>query len=628
MDELIWVGLFIVCATAAFLAGKWTVRRSQANITERHHPEVDKEKDTHQETNPESPDPKPNDLEDHDHLHPEQAELLQLTDQLVQLQALLKLNSVLASSLDLDHVLNQALSIMNEIVNGEASLIYLLSANRDRLVLRAAVQGSKSVTGIERQRMNQQVEAAAQWAIENRRVLLIKNVEQDDQFHSATQDIVDFESLLFVPVLNNDELQGAMGFLSTLPHAFQAEDVRLLTNAATQIGVTVTNAELYRLIRDQAERLGNMLRAQHIEASKSRAILEAIGDGVVVTDTKQRIVLFNTAASKIFGVQQEHILNQSVVNFIGNFGTAGAQMADAVNYWSTKAEGSTSENTLSDRLVLDDKRVISFNSAPVLIGDEFLGTVSIFRDITREVELDRLKSEFVATVSHELRTPMTSIKGYVEILLSEAAGSLNEGQKRFLEVVDENTSRLGTLVNDLLDISRIEAGRAELFIEPFNILELLEDAQKYVEQRSQEDDKAMSVSVYYDPDLSPMVADKDRIRQVIFNLVDNSFNYTPAGGEIAISACQVGEEIEIGVSDTGIGIPPEDLELVFERFYRGEQALDMGVHGTGLGLSIVTNYVEMHGGKLWAESEGIPGQGSRFVFTLPVSAHSPKPTEA
>jgi PAS domain S-box-containing protein len=368
-----------------------------------------------------------------------------------------------------------------------------------------------------------------------------------------------------------------------------------------------------------------MLRTQQIEASKSRAILEAIGDGVIVTDDKQRIVLFNAAASKIFGVEQEYILNQATVNFIGIFGTAGAQMADAVNYWSTKGQEKIPESALSDRLILDDSRVISFNSAPVLIGDEFLGTVSIFRDITQEVELDRLKSEFVATVSHELRTPMTSINGYVEILLSESAGPLNQGQKRFLQVVEENTSRLGTLVNDLLDISTIEAGRAELFIEAFAIQDLLEDARNYIEQCSQEDEKVIQVTVSTDPDLAPVIADKDRIRQVLLNLVDNSFNYTSEGGEIRLSAFKVEDELEISVADTGIGIPPEDLELVFERFYRGEQALDMGVHGTGLGLSIVSNYVEMHGGKLWAESEGIPGEGSRFVFTLPITSTTPKP---
>jgi signal transduction histidine kinase len=232
--------------------------------------------------------------------------------------------------------------------------------------------------------------------------------------------------------------------------------------------------------------------------------------------------------------------------------------------------------------------------------------------------VDRLKSEFVATVSHELRTPMTSIKGYVDILLMGAAGQLNDQQTRFLKVVKVNAERLTVLVNDLLDISQIESGRMKLVMQPVNLDDIAEQAIADLKHQVDGSDKSVKIEKQTQPNLPRVLADPDRIRRVLNNLLDNAYQYNLPDGHIWVRLNQVGEEVQVDVKDSGMGIQAEDRERIFERFFRGESTLALGVAGTGLGLSIVQNLVRLHNGRLWLESSGIPGEGSLFSFTLPM----------
>jgi signal transduction histidine kinase len=216
-----------------------------------------------------------------------------------------------------------------------------------------------------------------------------------------------------------------------------------------------------------------------------------------------------------------------------------------------------------------------------------------------------------------LRTPMTSIRGYVDILLMGAAGELSEGQLHFLDIVKNNTERLNILVNDLLDISRIETGRITLNLQPMDLREVAEEVVSEVLRRSQEENKPMAIVVDAEPDLPSVLVDPDRIHQIVGNLVDNAYNYTPHDGKITIRLHPAGENVQVDVQDTGVGIPLEDQSRIFERFFRGEDPLVLATPGTGLGLSIVAQLVEMHSGKIWMESSGIPGDGSTFSFTVP-----------
>ncbi|MBI3739406.1 MAG: HAMP domain-containing histidine kinase, partial [Chloroflexi bacterium] len=305
--------------------------------------------------------------------------------------------------------------------------------------------------------------------------------------------------------------------------------------------------------------------------------------------------------------------------FCGLFGKAASTWMETIRRWSETPAAYEPGDTYAEQLELDDGRIALVHLAPVILQNDFLGTVSIFRDITHEVEVDRLKSEFVATVSHDLRTPMTAIKGYVDVLLMGAAGAINENQSHFLTVVKNNIDRLNILVNDLLDISRIEAGRVILAPQPLDLREVAEDVVADVLRRSQEENKPMALSLDAPKTLPRVLGDQERVRQILDNLLDNAYHYTPENGTIKVNIHSLnGTEVQVDVVDNGVGIAPSDHERVFERFYRGEHPFVLATPGTGLGLPIVKELVEMHNGRIWMKSEGVPGKGSTFSFTLPV----------
>ncbi len=240
----------------------------------------------------------------------------------------------------------------------------------------------------------------------------------------------------------------------------------------------------------------------------------------------------------------------------------------------------------------------------------------------REV-LDRLKDEFVLTASHELRSPLTSVQGFAELLMLER-DSLTPRQVETVEVILDNSRHLVRLLNDLLDLARSDAGRLVIRPQPTEVGPLLEDSVRLM--RAQTDASDQTLTMDLDPNLPPVEAEADRIRQVLVNLLTNAHEYSPEGASIAVMARRAGAEVEIAVSDNGPGIPPDQLEHIFERFVRGEAGLTQRVGGTGLGLPISKSLVELHGGKLAVDST--VDIGSTFSFRLPVaSATAAAPAE-
>jgi PAS domain S-box-containing protein len=556
-------------------------------------------------------------------------------------ETLLRIIKELSISLDLDRVLRNTLQVLREYVDAEQITILIARPNQKKLHRLASVgytpkppsEGSPTPFDTD--------QGLAGWIIIHRESVLIEDVLQDErwiQVPYASSDepentpaapgvskksrkkspVTDqHRSALGVPLMSGAEVLGCLLLFHREVGHFSGDQLELVQAAATQVAVAVNNAELYRLIRDQAEDLGNMLRAQQVETSRSKAILEAVADGVLVTDAKRRITLFNESAERILGLDQTKVVGESMENFTGLFGKATHMWMETIRTWSQDPSTYQPGDVYSEQIILEDGRVVSVHLAPVSLGSDFLGTVSIFQDITHQVEVDRLKSEFVATVSHELRTPMTSIKGYIEILLMGAAGVLSEQQSHFLRVAKDNTERLAILVNDLLDISQIESGRITLSLQPLNLEYLADQAIADLKRRKEGDDKSITVTKEAEPSLPHILGDVERMQRVFDNLLENAYLYNTPGGKITVAIHRTGGEVQVDVMDTGVGIHPEDQERVFERFYRGENPLVLGVSGTGLGLPIVKNLIEMHNGRIWLESTGVPGKGSTFSFALP-----------
>lgn len=230
-------------------------------------------------------------------------------------------------------------------------------------------------------------------------------------------------------------------------------------------------------------------------------------------------------------------------------------------------------------------------------------------------QLDRMKDEFVLTASHELRSPLTSVQGFAELLLLERE-KLSPRQAETVEVILDNTRHLVRLLNDLLDLARSDAGRLTIRPEQTGATGLIEDAVRTM--RAQLDARGQTLSLEIEPDLPQIEADRDRIRQVLVNLLTNANEYCPEGANIGVKACHVGAEVEIDVIDDGPGIPEQQLEHIFERFSRGDAGETQRVGGTGLGLAISKSLIELHGGTIGAEST--PGAGSTFRIRLPTIA--------
>ena len=258
----------------------------------------------------------------------------------------------------------------------------------------------------------------------------------------------------------------------------------------------------------------------------------------------------------------------------------------------------------SIRLALENKR---------LIDDLQWSNIELARANQRLEELDRMKSEFLANMSHELRTPLNSVIGFSELILDGLAGDINQKQKRFLNNIRTSGKTLLQLIDDILDLSKIEAGKMEFHPEELDLNSVIQSAKEIVLPLAKE--KKMRFEIEVGEVLPKVIADRKKVEQILFNLVGNAIKFTPEGGSIKISVREEKEESQISVSDTGIGIKEEDLETIFESFRQLDSSVTKKYKGAGLGLAITKRLVQMHNGRIWVESK--LGEGTKFTFTLP-----------
>ena len=553
----------------------------------------------------------------------ELAQALQdLTAERDRLDALYRIASQVASSLDVGQVLHRTLETVAQVTGAEQGFILLIDSQTDTLVRRAAfgVPLHLPISGLPTR--FRRGEGLAGWVLAHNRPALIPDLSTDPRWVPGPES-EEQKSGLAVPIGVAGETLGVILLFSTTPRHFTEDHLRLVEAAAAQIANAVNNAALYDLVRQQAEDLGAMLKQQQVEATKSQAILDGVADGVLFADASGKIILFNPAAERILEIPRQQAIGRSIREMLGLYGVEGRKWLAALEDWAAHPADRTPEDFIAERLQLGD-RVVSVHASPVIRGTEYLGTVSVFRDITAEVEADRAKSEFISTVSHELRTPMTSIKGYADLLMLGMAGPLDEQQKRFIEIIRNNAERMVALVSDLLDISRIESGRMQLDLRTLHIHEVVGQVLNTLQGRVLS--KGLALQVDVPEDLPPVWGDSNRVAQILTNLISNAIQYTPPGGRVTISAHPNENMLEVSIADTGIGISKEDQRKIFDRFFRADDPLVQETSGTGLGLPITASLVQMHGGQIWVESE--LGEGSTFTFTLPLAitqAGAPSP---
>jgi signal transduction histidine kinase len=385
---------------------------------------------------------------------------------------------------------------------------------------------------------------------------------------------------------------------------------RSLEQALTDL--RIINAELDRRVADRTRDLADALIRVQMESSKSQAILESIADGVIVFDTFAKATVVNPAICRLLNLPTDQLVGYRIETLMA--GVVGVNDQKAVLDQLHNQESSTRLPGL--RLQWGDK-TLSASFAPIHIQQEAgRGTVAVFRDITREAELDRMKTMFVSMVSHELRTPLGAIMGYGEILLEQVHGPLNERQLNVVERLIANTKRLMSLVNDLLDRARLEAGRLKLMPAPFATAALLDELFAVTGELAKA--KKLDLNMSIAPEVpQTIVGDSQRLSQILVNLVTNAIKFTDSGSISVKLDRPDRSHWSIQVVDTGIGIPPDEQPHVFDMFRQVDGLTTRRQSGAGLGLSIVKQLVTLMGGEIQLTSS--VGTGTAFLIVLPLN---------
>ncbi|HZP39742.1 MAG TPA: ATP-binding protein [Methylomirabilota bacterium] len=377
--------------------------------------------------------------------------------------------------------------------------------------------------------------------------------------------------------------------------------VRAPTRSPDEIGT------LGRSLNVMARRLREKIEDLKQEQSKITAILDAMVEGVIAIDGQEHILLMNERARAMFGLMGMRGEGKPFLEVI--------RSVDLHEIFRAVHSGAEAGPLRREIVVTGPvTRTIGISAVRMAIAADGPGVVLVLHDVTALRQLERVRTEFVANVSHELRTPLTAIQGYLETLLS---GALEEPEhaRRFLEIVLRHSERLGRLLNDLTDLSNIELGKVTLRREAVKLDDAVGSVLAIIGPRAERSGVRLQADT--PAELPAVFADRDRLSQILINLVDNAVKYTPEGGTVTVAArAGPGDTVRTEVVDTGIGIPAADLPRITERFYRVDRARSRELGGTGLGLAIVKHLVMAHGGELQIES--VPGQGTTVRFTLPV----------
>jgi PAS domain S-box-containing protein len=393
------------------------------------------------------------------------------------------------------------------------------------------------------------------------------------------------------------------GAYDFIPKPFTPDQLRIVVRRAMDMLNLQREAELLRLEREKS------LQDIANEKSRTLTIINHMADGVLVTDRTGSIVLHNPAVTRMLGSGGESPIGKNVIEWSGN--EELEQMLEKV----LKMEGSKNQG-VSQELAWGDPPQSFFvaHSAPVRNEQgEVLGSVTIFNDVSRFKELDRMKSDFVNMVSHELRSPLGSIRQQISVIVEGLAGDINEEQDRILSRVQNRIDGHIAMISNLLDLARIEDGRLVQQKERITLPEVIEEVVELMAGEAEK--KGLKFEVTIDSETFPVHADRHSMETVFNNLVSNAIKYNREEGRISISAGNRGEFVEIKVADSGVGISKKNLPRIFDKFYRIRSEQTRKVIGSGLGLPLVEAIVEAHLGTITVESE--PEKGTTFTVLIP-----------
>lgn len=380
-------------------------------------------------------------------------------------------------------------------------------------------------------------------------------------------------------------------------------DITTLKNAEKELKEAQT--ALLNILEDTEEER----RKAEEEKNKTQAIITNFSDGLLVFDKQFRLTLMNPRAEEFFDIKKEKIIGKSVSDF-----SQFSELQPLATFLGGKLK-----KIFREELEIDEDLILEVSTIEMRRGRERLGILVVLHDVTREKMVERLKTEFVSISAHQLRTPLSAIKWTLRMLLDGDLGKISTEQRDFLEKTYRSNERMISLVNSLLNVTRIEEGRfvykpvlADIKTITESVLASLKDEirRKKIRLKLEKPKK----------DLPKILVDVEKISSAVQNLVDNAIKYTLPGGQITISLKQSDKGIEFMIKDSGVGIPKKQQKRVFEKFFRGANVMRLETEGSGLGLFITKNIIEAHGGKIWFKSQ--EGKGATFCFILPIKRKS------
>jgi GAF domain-containing protein len=598
-----------------------------------------------------------------------QARTHELTRSVEQLTALGEVGRVVSSTLDLQTLLGTIVARATQLAGVDAGVIYEYDEHREVFEPRATYHLEDEIMQALVTSPIRKGEGATGRLAEVREPIQLPDIRATT-LQSHVRDVllrVGYRGLLAVPLFREDHLIGGLTVIRKEPAEFAPEIVQLLTTFATQSALAIQNARLFREIEEKSRELEvlsrNMEQLYRLSTAMQEplSLKEQLGR---VLETATRIGLLDRIYVWAVSPDGDKLVNLAGAGFAEDerkqFEGFALPLVEAGAMYRSLRESRPllfDDETplprdlyLKQQYLLKGLRTNRFLIIPMIARGETVGVFAgdnkpsgrpiaretvellqtfashaavaianarLFQTIeekSRELETaSRHKSEFLANMSHELRTPLNAIIGFSEVLLERMFGEVNDKQTEYLRDILESGRHLLSLINDILDLSKIEAGRMELELTDFHLPAALDNALTLVRERAGR--RGIRLQATVDERLGDVRADERKIKQVVLNLLSNAIKFTPEGGRIDVRAEPSEGVVEVSVSDTGVGIAPQDQEAVFEEF-RQVGTADKKVEGTGLGLSLARKFIELHGGRIWVKSE--VGRGSTFTFTIPV----------
>jgi PAS domain S-box-containing protein len=529
-----------------------------------------------------------------------------IADRMKEQSTLLETSTAVVSSLDLRTVLDRILEQASRLLDVRMSAIIAL----DKKAGVFRIQASRGLSNQFAEQLTIQPtepSSVTMRALHSREPIQVSDTETDPSYRPQRPRAraEGYRAILAVPLNTQYAPPTALLVFHPKPHEFPHNEIQLLSNFANQATMAIENAVLY-------ERSDMRLQEQ---TRRLEALIQSLQDGLILSNLSGSVVYTNRRVGELAALSPEELAGapvEMVLSRIVEKATDPESVSDGIKKLLERTSSHWVELSFlilgrNVRLRLDAFDVTDMNNIPI-------GRGLILHDITADHELDRMKSSLVSTVSHELRTPLAAIKGYVSTLLADDVEWDKESQREFLSIISDESDRLTGLVNNLLDLSRIEAGSLSLSREECNLEESIRRAANQAQLQP-----GNRFEVQIEPGLPPLFADCPRLETVIRNLIENSVKYAGEQAAIRVDVNKQGEQVVFRVSDDGPGIPDDESQRIFESFYQVNASLARISSGAGLGLAICQGLVRAHGGEIWVEKQD---QGARLAFSIPLTSNA------